>query len=296
MQTNTAVSAYRNPTESERDRLILDHLPQIKYIAQRIALRVPSSVEMDDLISAGVLGLLDAVGKFDESRGVQFKTYAELRIRGAILDSLRLIDWAPRSLRKLSKEVEQAYARLEQRNGRPALDEEVAKELNMEIGEYYSVLDRLQGLNLGCFEVTETEQDTDGDSVSLVPTSDGDSPLDVCRKGELKEILARFIDLLPDRERLIVTLYHYEELTMKEVGRIVGVNESRISQLHTRALLRLRGKLHSVLRNRSGMAHIGRPGISCCEGHRGLRDCIPDNRLAKTTKLPSKQQSDWLRS
>ena len=193
----TAVSAYR-------DRLILDHLPQIKYIAQR--------------------------------------------------------DWAPRSLRKLSKEVEEAYAQLEQRNGRPALDEEVAKELNMEIGEYYSALDQLQGLNLGCFEVTETEQDTDGDSVSLVPTSDGDSPLDVCRKGELKELLARFIDLLPDRERLIVTLYHYEELTMKEVGRILGVNESRISQLHTRALLRLRGKLHSVLRNRQGWPISGGPG------------------------------------
>ena len=192
MQANTAVSAYR-------DRLIPDHLAQIKYIAQR--------------------------------------------------------DWAPRSLRKLSKEVEEAYARLEQQNGRPASEEEVAKELNMEIGEYYSALDQLQEINLGLQVVTETEQDRDGDSVSLkhvVPTSDVDLPLDVCRKGALKEILARFIDLLPDRELLIVTLYYYEELTIKEVARILGVNKSRISQLHTRAMLRLRGKLHSVLRTGRG--------------------------------------------
>ncbi len=225
MRANTAVSAYHTPMESERDRLILDHLLQIKYIAQRIGLRVPASVEMDDLISAGIMGLLDAVDKFDEGRGVQFKTYAELRIRGAIQDSLRGLDWAPRSLRKRSKEVEAAYARLEQQNGRPASDEEVAKELNMEIGEYYSTLDQLQGLNLSRFQVTDTEQDADGDSAPLkyVPTSDEDSPFDTCRKEELREILARFIDLLPDRERLIVTLYYYEELTMKEVGRILGV-------------------------------------------------------------------------
>ena len=252
MQANTAVNAYHKPMESQRDRLILEHLPQIKYIAQRIGLRVPASVEMDDLISAGIMGLLDAVDKFDEGRGVQFKTYAELRIRGAILDSLRGLDWAPRSLRKLSKDVEAAYARLEQRKGRPASDEEVAKELGMEISEYYSTVDQLQGLNLGRFQVADTEKDADGESAPLkyIPTSDEDSPFDTCRKEEVKEILAKFIDLLPERERLIVTLYYYEELTMKEVGRILGVNESRISQLHTRAMLRLRGKLHSVLRNR----------------------------------------------
>ncbi len=203
MQANTAVSTYQKPTESERDQLILDHLPQIKYIAQRIGLRVPTSVEMDDLIGAGIMGLLDAVDKFDESRGVQFKTYAELRIRGAILDSLRGLDWAPRSLRKLSKDIEAAYARLEQRHGRPATDEEIAKELDMEIGEYYSALDQLQGLNLGRFQVTDSEQDADADSAPLkyIPTSDEDSPFETCRKEELKEILGRFIDMLPERER-----------------------------------------------------------------------------------------------
>jgi RNA polymerase sigma factor FliA len=251
MGSNTLkIKAYQTPS-SERERLILAHLPQIKYIAQRIALRLPPDVQLDDLISAGILGLLDAVEKFDERKGVQFKTYAEVRIRGAILDSLRDLDWAPRSLRKRSKEVEEAYARLEQKLGRSASDSEVAEELNLGIAAFHALLDQLKSLHIGHFKVSRgSQENADADDLPLryIPVQDEESPFNVCLKSELRELLARLVEQLPEREQLVVALYYYEELTMREIGQILGVNESRVCQLHTRAMLRLRGKMQRILK------------------------------------------------
>lgn len=232
----------------ERDELILEHLPQIKYIAQRISAKLPSHVELNDLVSAGVLGLLDAIEKFDPNRGVKFKTYAELRIKGAILDSLRNLDWAPRSLRKKSKDLERVYRELEQRFGRPATDKEVCDEMEISLEEFYELVDQIKGLNLGSFqELASQEEDRNAEPlVKYIPDAPQLDPFFVFHKSEIQKILATAIDTLPKKERLVVSLYYFDELTMKEIGKVLGVNESRVSQLHTKAMLRLRTKLRKV--------------------------------------------------
>jgi RNA polymerase sigma factor FliA len=233
---------------AEREQLILDHLTQIKYIAQRISTKLPSHVELNDLVSAGVLGLLDAIEKFDPSRGVKFKTYAELRIKGAILDSLRNLDWAPRSLRKKSKDLEKVYRELEQRLGRPASDKEVCDEMGITLDEFYDLVDQIKGLTLGSFQEMGS-QDEDKNSEPLiryVPDAPQMDPFFLFNKSEVRNILSWAIDALPKKERLVVSLYYYDELTMKEIGKVLGVNESRVSQLHTKAMLRLRTKLRKM--------------------------------------------------
>jgi len=234
---------------AERDGLILEHLPQIKYIAQRISTKLPSHVELNDLVSAGILGLLDAIEKFDPNRGVKFKTYAELRIKGAILDSLRNLDWAPRSLRKKSKDLERVYRDLEQRLGRPAADKEVCEAMEISLEEFYELVDQIKGLNLGSFQELSGNQDEDKNSeplVKYVPDAPQMDPFFVYHKSEIQSILSGAIDTLPKKERLVVSLYYFDELTMKEIGKVLGVNESRVSQLHTKAMLRLRTKLRKV--------------------------------------------------
>ena len=234
--------------DAGREQLILEHLPQIKYIAHRISTKLPSHVELNDLVSAGVLGLLDAVEKFDPSRGVKFKTYAELRVKGAILDSLRNLDWAPRSLRKRSKDLEKTYKELEQRLGRPATDKEVSDELGITLDEFYELIDQIKGLNLGSFhDLAPQEDDRNGEPlVKYIPDAPQTDPFFVFQKSELRDLLAGAIDTLPKKERLVVSLYYFDELTMKEIGKVLGVNESRVSQLHTKAMLRLRTKLRRV--------------------------------------------------
>jgi RNA polymerase sigma factor FliA len=233
---------------TERDELILEHLPQIKYIAQRISTKLPSHVELNDLVSAGILGLLDAIEKFDPTRGVKFKTYAELRIKGAILDSLRNLDWAPRSLRKKSKDLERVYRDLEQRFGRPASDMEVCEEMQISLDEFNELVDQIKGLNLGSFQEL-SGQDDDKNSeplVKYVPDAPHLDPFFVFHKSEIQSILSTAVDTLPKKERLVVSLYYFDELTMKEIGKVLGVNESRVSQLHTKAMLRLRTKLRKM--------------------------------------------------
>jgi RNA polymerase sigma factor FliA len=237
------------PLNPERDALILEHIPQIKYIAQRISTKLPSHVELNDLVSAGTLGLLDAIEKFDPDRGVKFKTYAELRIKGAILDSLRNLDWAPRSLRKKSKDLERVYRELEQRLGRPASDKEVCETMEITLEEFYELVDQIKGLNLGSFhELSSQDDDKNGGEplVKYVPDSPQLDPFFVFHKSEIRDILSTAIDTLPKKERLVVSLYYFDELTMKEIGKVLGVNESRVSQLHTKAMLRLRTKLRKV--------------------------------------------------
>jgi RNA polymerase sigma factor FliA len=236
------------PSNPDRDALILEHLPQIKYIAQRISTKLPSHVELNDLVSAGILGLLDAIEKFDPNRGVKFKTYAELRIKGAILDSLRNLDWAPRSLRKKSKDLERVYREIEQRLGRPATEKEVCEAMEISLDEFYELVDQIKGLNLGSFqEMSGKDEEKNSEPlVKYVPDAPQLDPFFVFHKSEIQGIMSMAIDTLPKKERMVVSLYYYDELTMKEIGKVLGVNESRVSQLHTKAMLRLRTKLRKV--------------------------------------------------
>lgn len=230
----------------QRDELVVDHLPLVKYLAQRMITKLPPSVEVNDLVSAGVMGLMDAVEKYEPSRGVKFKTYAEQRVRGAMIDSLRSMDWAPRSLRRKERAVEKAYATLEQKNGRTASDEEVAQELNLGIGELHRWLNDLNGVSIGGFTGVSNEDDQQSEPADLLQYVADDaekSPSAIFEREELREVLAQAIDNLPEKERMVISLYYYEELTMKEIGEVLGVNESRISQLHTKAVMRLKGRL-----------------------------------------------------
>jgi RNA polymerase sigma factor for flagellar operon FliA len=238
-------------TNQERDRLINESLPLINHVAHRVAVRLPRSVEICDLVNAGVIGLLDAVKKFEPERGVKFKTYAELRVRGAILDSLRDLDWAPRSLRKKSKDLERVYAGLEQKLGRSATDEEVCAELGGDINEFHSLVGQLHGLNIGSFEdIGEKGDPNNGDNLLNYYADDGENdPYRQFERDELARILGVAIESLPERERLVLSLYYYEEFTMKEIGSMLGVNESRVSQIHTKATLRLRSKLKKISPN-----------------------------------------------
>ena len=228
-------------TPMEREALILESLSLVRNIAYRVAKRLPSSVEINDLVNAGVLGLLDAVDKFDPDRGVRFNSYAELRIRGAIIDSLRDLDWAPRSLRKKSRELERVYGALEVKLGRPATDEEVCAALGETLDAFHALIDQLNGLTIGSFEAATNP--VTGERVIDYYPDDTDDPYTQLAAEEVVEVLAKAIDSLPEKERLVISLYYFEELTMKEVGALLGVNESRVSQLHSRATLRLRGKL-----------------------------------------------------
>ena len=234
-------------TTVHKEDLINDSLPMINHIAHRVAVRLPPSVEIRDLVNAGVIGLIDAVEKFEPERGVKFKTYAELRIRGAMLDSLRDLDWAPRSLRKKSKDPEKLYAALGQKLGRPATDEEVCEALGGDMDEFHALVDQLNGLSIGSFEDIGDRDDGSGESFINYYADDGDSdPYAEFEKDELGQMLGAAIETLPERERLVLSLYYYEEFTMKEIGAMLGVNESRVSQIHTKATLRLRTKLKKV--------------------------------------------------
>ncbi len=227
---------------ANREEIIKDYVPLVKFVAHRISNRLPSHVELDDLIHSGILGLMDAVEKFDPGRGIKFKTYAELRVKGAILDGLRDLDWVPRSLRRKKKDIEHAYHAIEQRLGRSATDEEVAAHLGVPLEELHKNLDELKGVTLGAF--AEAGEDGEGESlISFVPDPDAEDPSQVFQASELKEILKASVELLPKKEKFVVQLYYFDELTMKEIGTLLNITESRVSQLHTKAMLRLRGKL-----------------------------------------------------
>lgn len=232
-----------------RDELIIEYTPLIKYIAHRIALRLPPHVEIDDLISSGVIGLMDAIEKFDPSLDIQFKTYAEFRIRGAILDELRALDWVPRSVRQKASLLETTYVALEQRLGRAATDEEVAAALSISVAELYEMIDQSRGIALISLDELGVSF-SDGDRKSLLSFLADPKEVDptaLLNLDEIKTATARCIEQLPEKERLVISLYYYDELTMKEIGRVLDITESRVSQIHTKAILRLRGKLRKVL-------------------------------------------------
>ena len=226
----------------EHDRLLLEHLPTVRFIARKIHGRLPQHVELDDLISAGVVGLIDAFGKFDHNKQVQFKSYAQFRIRGAILDSLRLLDWSPRELRRKGRAVEEAIRSLTQRFGRAPGEQEIALEMQMNLNDYQQLLGDLKGLEIGSLHMERTE-DSGDEELAYIPGSPEEDPLFICLKGEMKQLLADAIDDLPEKERLVLTLYYFEELTMKEIGATLGVVESRVSQIHSSSVVHLRAAL-----------------------------------------------------
>ncbi len=239
--------AYKaNTHELEREQLIEAHLPQVRFIADRLAMRLPPSVDRDDLISAGTLGLLDAVDKFDATRAVKFKTYAETRVRGAMLDFLRSLDWSPRSLRRKAREIETTYAQLEQEKNRPATEDEVAARLNLSLPEFQQILNDLRSLTITNALDDDNVDDNFNHLTAQVADTATPSPYQSCEHRNAQAKLVAAIDRLPERERQVVALYYLEELTMKEVGVVLNLTESRVSQLHTQAVLRLRSTLHNT--------------------------------------------------
>jgi RNA polymerase sigma factor for flagellar operon FliA len=226
----------------DREQLILEHLPQVRLIARRIHDRLPESVSLDDLVSTGIVGLIAAIDRFDSSHNVKLKTYAEYKIRGAILDGLRGLDWAPRQHRKRSKQIEAAICRAEQLLHRSPSEEEIAVQLGLTIEEYHEWLVDVRGLNLGSLE-SATPEDDNNNSRDLLKYISGDEenwPSRLLERSELQKLLAEAISKMPDIEKTVLSLYYHEELTLREISKIVHLHESRISQLKSQAILRLR--------------------------------------------------------
>jgi RNA polymerase sigma factor FliA len=225
-----------------REKLILEHLPQVRLIARRLHQRVPESVRLDDLISTGVLGLIAAVDHYDASQNIKLKTYAEFRIRGAMLDGLRALDWAPRHRRQRSKKIEAAIVSAEHRLQRTPDELEIAQELRIEIEEYHEWLLGIQGLNVGSLE-TASQNDDPRNLLNFVSAGEAEWPSREFEQTELKKLLASAITKMPEVEKTVLNLYYHEEMTLREISHILHLHESRISQLKSQALLRLRGYL-----------------------------------------------------
>jgi RNA polymerase sigma factor for flagellar operon FliA len=227
-----------------RERLILHYSPLVKYVAGRVGVGLPPNVEQADLVSYGIFGLIDAIEKFDPEREIKFETYAINRIRGAIIDELRSIDWIPRSVRTKARDVERAYASLEATLQRSPSDAELAAELGITMDELHTTFNQVSFVNVVALDEMLHGGDGEG-KTSLGDTLEdkrADDPVAVFETEEMKFILAQAINTLPEREKIVVTLYYYEGLTLAEIGQVLGVTESRISQMHTKAMLQLRGK------------------------------------------------------
>jgi RNA polymerase sigma factor for flagellar operon FliA len=233
---------------SARDELILNYSPLVKYVAGRLASSLPQTVDTADLISYGIFGLIDAIEKFDPGRAIKFETYAISRIKGAIIDELRAMDWVPRSVRSRAREIEGAYVKLENELRRVPSDQEVADHMGVTLKEFQDILAKLSYTSVVSFEELWVggERDDNQNAVSSIRDDTAEDPVAIFESAEIKDILAGAIDKLPERERTVIALYYYEGLTLKEIGTVLGVTESRVSQLHTKAVLRLRAKLHSV--------------------------------------------------
>lgn len=231
-----------------REKLILNYSPLVKYVAGRLSSNLPQTVETADLISYGIFGLIDAIEKYDLERGIKFETYAIARIKGAIIDELRAMDWVPRSVRARAREIENAYIVLENRLKRVPSDEEVADEMGVTLKELNDILAKLSYTSVVSFEELWTGGDRDDrqNVVGTIEDETAEDPVSMFESSEIREILAQAIEKLPERERLVIALYYYEGLTLKEIGEVLGVTESRVSQLHTKSVLRLRARLHAA--------------------------------------------------
>src|SRR3954465_3807138 len=229
-----------------RERLVVAYSPLVKYVAGRMASGLPAHVEEADLISYALVGRSGAVERFDLGREIKFETYAITRIKGAIIDELRSLDWVPRSVRAKAREIEKAYAKLEHQLHRTPTDEEMARELKISVDEFQEALVKISTSTVVALDELWAVSDSSGDAVSLLDTlqdPDAPDPEHLLAQSELKDRLADAIAALPEREKLVIALYYYENLTLREIGEVLGVTESRISQLHTKAVLRLKSRL-----------------------------------------------------
>jgi RNA polymerase sigma factor for flagellar operon FliA len=231
-----------------REQLLERYTPLVKYVVERLAVGLPKNVDHADLRSAGVLGLLDAYDKFDAGKGTKFETYAVWRIKGAVLDQLRALDWASRSVRRKAREVDASMRRLDQRLGRQASEEEIAKEAKMPLADYHRLMDQVRGAVL--LSLDEVRAPEDGDSLGLADVIEDPSTPDVLAKieeEETRQVLLETLNQLPEQERLVVALYYYEHMTLREIGLTLGISESRVSQVHSRAVQRLKGRVKRAL-------------------------------------------------
>ena len=236
--------------ERARERLVVAYSPLVKYVAGRMSSGLPAHVEESDLISYGLGGLISAIQRFDLSREIKFETYAITRIRGAIIDELRTLDWVPRSVRARAREIERANMKLEARFQRAPTDEEMATELQLSVEDFQEALLQISNSTIVALDELWSVSDSTGDAISLLdtlPDRGAPDPEQLMDQSELRDRIADAIAALPEREKLVVALYYYENLTLREIGEVLGVTESRVSQLHTKAVLRLRGKLAGEL-------------------------------------------------
>ena len=234
--------------EKARERLVLAYAPLVKYVAGRMSSGLPSHVEEADLISYGLLGLISAIERFEPEREIKFETFAITRIKGSIIDELRSLDWVPRSVRAKAREIEAAQTKLEHELGRGPTDEEVATKLEMSLEDFQESLLQISNSTVVALDELWTVSDASGDQVSLLDTMKDPNAVDPAKElgvSELKDRLAHAISRLPEREKLVIALYYYENLTLREIGEVLGVTESRVSQLHTKAVLRLKARLQS---------------------------------------------------
>jgi RNA polymerase sigma factor for flagellar operon FliA len=239
-----------NHSADAREKLILHYSPLVKYVAGRVSSGLPPSVEFGDLVSYGVFGLLDAIDKYDPDRGIKFETYAIARIKGAIIDELRADDWVPRSVRFKAREIERAYTVLESELRRIPTDEEVAEKLGVTMEEYLNLLSKMSLISLVALDELWTVSGDRPDKISLADTVEDvkvKDPSKTFEIEEMKDMIAEAINHLPERERIVVSLYYFEGLTMREIGEVLSVTESRVCQMHTKAILRLRARLGTNL-------------------------------------------------
>ncbi|HEY7003405.1 MAG TPA: RNA polymerase sigma factor WhiG [Gaiellaceae bacterium] len=233
-----------------RDRLILTYAPLVKYVAGRLGSGLPAHVEEGDLVSYGLLGLIGAIERFDPDRDIKFETYAIARIKGSIIDELRSMDWVPRSVRARARDIERAISDLESRLTRAPTDEEIATKLGISEEEFQDSLLEISRSSIAALDELWASPGSSGDAVALIDTLEDPTaaePQSAMAHTEVREALGEAISRLPEREKLVVTLYYYEELTLREIGEVLGVTESRVSQLHTKAILRLKARLSSSL-------------------------------------------------
>jgi RNA polymerase sigma factor FliA len=238
---------YKNDgSDKAREQLVVAYSPLVKYVAGRMSSGLPAHVEEADLISYGLLGLINAIERFDLTREIKFETYAITRIKGAIIDELRALDWVPRSVRARAREIEKAHAKLEHQLHRTPTDDEMARELKISTNEFQEALVKISTSTVVALDELWAVSDSSGDAVSLLDTlqdPDAPDPEQLLAQSEVKDRLADAIAALPEREKLVIALYYYENLTLREIGEVLGVTESRISQLHTKAVLRLKSRL-----------------------------------------------------
>jgi RNA polymerase sigma factor FliA len=246
-ETQTLWLQYRKTGDQAlRDRLILTYAPLVKYVAGRLGSGLPAHVDEGDLVSYGLLGLIGAIERYDPGRDVKFETYAIARIKGAIIDELRALDWVPRSVRSRAREIERAMTELEAKLGTAPTDEQIADKIGITVAELEESLTEIARSSIAALDELWTVSGSDGDQVALIDTIEdieAPDPQGQLSQTEMKEAIADAIARLPEREKLVVTLYYYEELTLREIGEVLGVTESRVSQLHTKAILRLKARL-----------------------------------------------------